>query len=98
MASNAIIARRQQTDDGGKFDPAGLESYCQRMNAHNFVQANGWEYFVNTRTLHDGTRQRYVDRRDCHRSMPRRLVSEARAALAPPKEPPFGQWHPGHAD
>lgn len=76
-----------------KYDPEGLRAYCFRMNEMNFVQANGWEYFVNKRTLPNGKTQHYVDRRDGNRSLPPRLVSQAKAALIPPRD-----RHPGHAD
>lgn len=80
-------------DGGGKYDPEGLRAYCFNMNAMNFVIANGWEYFVNKRTLPNGKTQHYVDRRDGNRSLPPRLVSQAKAALVPPRD-----RHPGHAD
>lgn len=76
---------------GVKYDPEGLRAYCARMNAMNFVIANGWEYFVNRRTLPDGRVQHYVDRRDGQRMMPASLVRQAAAALSPPR-------HTGHAD
>lgn len=88
-------------DDGGnsgKYDPEGLRACCAKMNAMNFVIANGWEYFVNKRTLPDGKTQHYVDRRDGHRTVPPQIARQAAKALEPPREPPFGQWHPGHAD
>ena len=83
---------------GGKYDPEGLRAYCFRMNEMNFVQANGWEYFVNKRVLPNGKAQHYVDRRDGRQDIPRQITCQATAALVPPREPPFGQWHPGHAD
>ena len=85
-------------DGGGRYDPEGLRAYCFRMNEMNFVIANGWEYFVNRRTLPDGKLQHYVDRRDGHRSVPPQIARQAAKALEPPREPPFGHWHPGHAD
>ena len=78
---------------GGKYDPEGLRAYCARMNAMNFVIANGWEYFVNKRTLPDGKIQHYVDRRDGRQDFPRQIVKQASAALVPPRD-----RHPGHAD
>lgn len=80
-------------EDGGKFDPEGLRAYCARMNAMNFVIANGWEYFVNKRTLPDGKTQHYVDRRDGRQDIPRQIVKQASAALVPPRD-----RHPGYAD
>lgn len=71
---------------GERYDPEGLNAYCYTMNAMNFVIANGWEYFVNVRTLPSGKPQHYVDRRDHQRSMPPRLVQQAKAALTPPRE------------
>lgn len=79
--------------EGGTYDPEGLRAYCAKMNAMNFVIANGWEYFVNKRTLPDGKLQHYVDRRDGQQSFPRQIVEQARKALEPPRE-----RHPGHAD
>lgn len=73
-------------DGGGKYDPEGLRAYCFRMNAMNFVIANGWEYFVNRRTLPDGKTQHYVDQRDCQQTLPARLVQQAKAALTPPRD------------
>lgn len=73
-------------DGGGRYDPEGLRAYCFRMNEMNFVIANGWEYFVNKRTMPDGKIQHYVDRRDHQHSMPPRLVQQAKAALTPPRE------------
>lgn len=75
-------------DSGGAYDPEGLRAYCFKMNAMNFVQANGWEYFVNRRTLPSGKLQHYVDRRDCQQTMPAGIVRQARDALVPPREPP----------
>jgi hypothetical protein len=100
MADNAIMARRNGGGDGGgaKHTVESLHQYCRDMNAMNFVIANGWEYFVNRRTLPDGKVQHYVDRRDGRQEMPRQIARQAAAALVPPREPPFGQWHPGHAD
>lgn len=92
MASNAIMARRNQAndDEGGKYDPEGLRAYCARMNAMNFVIANGWEYFVNRRTLPDGRPQHYVDRRDCYRSVPPQIARQAAKALT--------DRHPGYVE
>ena len=84
--------------DGGKYDPEGLRAYCFRMNEMNFVRANGWEYFVNRRTLPNGKVQHYVDRRDHQRTVPPQIARQAAKALEPPREAPFGHWHPGHAD
>ena len=50
------------------------------------------------KTLPDGKTQHYVDRRDGHRAVPPQIARQAAKALVPPREPPFGQWHPGHAD
>ena len=92
--ANPLDLRGATADDSpGKYDPEGLRAYCATMNAMNFVQANGWEYFVNKRTLPNGKVQHYVDRRDGQRFMPRSLVNQARAALVPPRD-----RHPGHAD
>lgn len=89
--ANPLDLRGLSPDDGTKYDPEGLRGYCARMNAMNFVIANGWEYFVNRRKLPDGKVQHYVDRRDFRPDMPPRLVEQARAALSPPR-------HPGHAE
>lgn len=90
--SNPLDLRGMRAgDDGGSYDPEGLRAYCAQMNAMNFVQANGWEYFVNKRTLHNGKVQHYVDRRDGQRAMPASIVRQASAALVPPR-------HPGHAE
>ena len=81
---------RAPSGDGLKFDVAGLQAYCDHLNRMNFVQANGWEYFVNQRTMPNGSLQRYVDRRDQVRSLPPRLVQQATEALAPPRQPYAG--------
>lgn len=94
--ANAIIERRNGGDDGGaKHTVESLHQYCRDMNAMNFVIANGWEYFVNKRTLPDGKLQHYVDRRDGQQGFPRQIVKQAREALVPPREP---TRHPGYAD
>lgn len=80
-------------EEAGTYDPEGLRAYCAKMNAMNFVIANGWEYFVNRRTLPDGKLQHYVDRRDGRQNYPPQLVQQARKALEPPRD-----RHPGHAD
>lgn len=94
MASNAIIERRNNGDSGGaKHTVESLHQYCRDMNAMNFVIANGWEYFVNRRTLPDGRLQHYVDRRDHVMSAPRQMVQQAKTALEAPRD-----RHPGHVD
>lgn len=81
------LTLRAPSGDGLKFDVAGLQAYCDHLNRMNFVQANGWEYFVNQRTMPNGVLQRYVDRRDHARAMPPRLVKQATEALSPPRQP-----------
>lgn len=95
MANPLDLRGVRQGDDGsgGKFDPQGLSAYCARMNAMNFVIANGWEYFVNRRTMPDGRIQHYVDRRDCHRSAPPQIARQAARALSAAPD-----RHPGYAD
>ena len=86
--ANPLDLRGMSPGDGDRYDPEGLRAYCFKMNAMNFVIANGWEYFVNRRTLPDGKLQHYVDRRDGQGAMPASIVKQARAALVPPRELP----------
>lgn len=89
--ANPLDQRGAGDGGGAKHTVDSLHQYCRDMNAMNFVIANGWEYFVNRRTLPDGRVQHYVDRRDGQRMMPASLVRQATAALSPPR-------HTGHAD
>lgn len=85
--ANPLDLRGMVPGDGGTtYDPEGLRAYCAKMNAMNFVIANGWEYFVNRRTLPDGKAQHYVDRRDGRQDLPRQIVNQARQALIPPRD------------
>lgn len=95
--ANPLDLRGKGSGDGGgaKHTVDSLHQYCRDMNAMNFVIANGWEYFVNKRTLPNGNTQHYVDRRDGNRSLPPHLVSQAKAALVPSRQP---DRHPGYTD
>ena len=70
-----------------------LQAYADRLNGMNFVRANGWEYFINQRTMPDGTVQRYLDRRDAQRTVPPQIARQAAKALSAPHD-----RHPGYAD
>lgn len=88
--SNPAPFYKQSLDD--------LQAYADRLNRMGFVMANGWEYFINTRTMPDGSAQRYLERRDCRRDIPQQVARQAARALEAPREPAFGKWHEGHAD
>lgn len=93
MANPLDLRGMDPGDGGGRYDPEGLRAYCFRMNEMSFVQANGWEYFVNRRTLPNGKLQHYVDRRDGQRTIPPQIARQAARALSAPPE-----RHPGYAD
>ena len=102
MASNAITERRNNGGDGGgaKIGIDFLEDYARKLNGMNFTIAQGLHWFVNKRKTPDGETQRFLDNRKIFDgdNDAARPIHKAAKALESPREPPFGQWHPGHAD
>lgn len=99
---NAIIERRNggSGDGGAGMSVADLEAYAAKLNRMNFTIAQGIHWFVNKRESPDGEIQRFLDNRKVFDgdNDAARPIHKAAKALESPREPPFGQWHPGHAD
>ena len=64
MPKAADLIKLAQEAQGTGRPATSLQAYADELNGKNFSKLNAWHWFINRRTLEDGTTERYLDRTD----------------------------------